>query len=832
MNLEPLKTHKDEERPPVSGWAWSRCSFENQLAWLIPLVIALATFSAFSPILKNGFVHWDDWPNFVENPNYRGLGWLKVKWMFTTMHMGTYQPLCWLTFAVDYLVWGMNPFGYHLTNLLLHAANAVVFYQVGQILLSKVGYRTPEGRQSSPSIAAGLAALLFAVHPLRVESVAWATERKDVLSGFFYLCAVYAYLRPYVDQSRTDRVWLVLSWLAFGLSLLAKGIGITLPIVFIMLDFYPLRRLPRRFRECFSGAFRRVWLAKVPFLVPAVLIAATGYKGQRGSGSLVTESAAAHCAKALFGLSYYLWKTLWPLNLTPMYEQAVRFDPFARPFLVCGAAVGLITGVLMLYRRWPAGLAAWFCYIAISAPVLGIVSFGSQLAADRYSYLACLPWPILAAAGFDWVWQRTKSLYRRMLELGSAMVIVVLMSLTWRQAQIWHDDESLWRHAISVRPQSSIAHNNLATALAERSKLEEAAEHFSKAINIKPDFALVQYNWGNVLCRLGKYEEGFGHYREALKINAAYAEVHHNWGYFLERQGRTQDAIGHYRRAVELNPSYAEAQNGLGSALQGQGKSEEAAEHFREALKINPVYAEAHNNFGNALLGQGKREEAMEQYRAALEINPAVAETHFNLGYALCGQGKLDAGISHFRQALSIKPAFARAQYYFGMALYDQGKVREAMGHYREALKIDPAFTEAQYSLGNALYARGNVEEAIARYRQALRVEPGDARALPGTGLTLDLPYQETLKALAHSNWGDALRNRGKFEEAVEHYREALQIQPVSPQAHNNLGVCLMHLGKPEEAADHFRQALQINPSYAAARDNLSHVLTQFGRSP
>ena len=371
---------------------------------IVPVLIALATLIVFSGVLRNGFLNWDDDTNLLTNPNYRGLGWANLRWMFTALHLGHYMPLCWLTFAMDYLVWGMNPLGYHLTNLLLHAANAVLFYEVALWFVSRSA-APPDGRRIPPRVAAALAALLFAVHPLRVESVAWVTERKDVLSGFFYLWAVYAYLRwnGDTDKSRPGRCWQALCWGAFALALLAKVMVITLPVVLIILDFYPLRRLPGEVKQWFSRVYRQVWLEKLPFLVPAMLIAMVGYMGHRRVGEIFAENAAAHCAQALFGLAFYLWKTLWPVNLCPLYEMPVSFDPFAWPFLVSGAVVGLITfGVILSYRRWPAGAAAWACYAVTLAPVLGFVSVGPQLVADRYSYLACLPWPILAASGHFW----------------------------------------------------------------------------------------------------------------------------------------------------------------------------------------------------------------------------------------------------------------------------------------------------------------------------------------------------------------------------------------------------------------------------------------------
>lgn len=598
---------------------------ERRADLAVAVLVVLATLLVFSGALRGGFLNWDDDTNILANPSFRGLGWANLRWMFTALLGGHYQPLVWLTFAADYLIWGLNPLGYHLTNVLLHAANAALVYALASWFIRRSA--VPGGM--SPRVLGGLAALLFAVHPLRAESVAWVTERKDVLSGFFCLWAVYAYLRRHGDGGASAKRWQPVCWGAFVMALLSKSMVMTLPAVFIIFDFYPLRRLPGEAGRWFGAGYHRIWLEKLPLLIPALLVALAEYAGERRLGAVFPESALAHCARAFFGLTFYLWKTIWPAHLCPLYELPVPFDAFAWPFLVSAAAVGCVAaGLLLSYRRWPAGAAAWACYAVTLAPVLGVVSFGSQLVADRYSYLACLPWPIMAASGFDWAWRRAKAWGRSLLCWGTGLAVAGLAGLTWRQVKPWHDSEVLWEYTISLRPRTSLAHNNLGMVLAGQGKVEEAVAHYREALNIRPDNE----------------------------------EAHNNLGVALSGQGRAAEAIVHYREALRLKPDAAETYNNLGLALAGQGQADEAIAQYREALRFDPDMAVAHDNLGNALLGQDRAEEAAAQYREALRLRPDYLEAHYNLGLVLARQGRMDAAALEFEAALRIAPGLEPAR--------------------------------------------------------------------------------------------------------------------------------------------------------------------------
>src|SRR5881628_1249553 len=399
---------------------------------LDPALIALVTFAAFLPTLHNQFVSWDDPRNFLENPHYRGLGWTQLRWMWTT-HLGHYIPLTWMTLGLDYLLWGMNSFGYHLTSLLLHAANAVVFFFVVRRILS-LALPSPPERGHALVVSAAVAALVFSIHPLRVESVAWVTERRDVLSGLFYLLAILVYLRA-CELGARGRGWYWLSVAVFVCELLSKSMVVNLPVVLLILDVYPLRRLGG-FVGWWSEPARRVYVEKIPFVLLAAAasaIAVIALSSVPAARSLAQLSVPGRLAVSAYGLSFYLWKMVVPLNLSPLYERPLTLNPSAMPFVLSyGLVLALTAIVLALRRRAPGLLAVWFAYVVVLLPVLGIFQSGPQIAADRYTYLAGLGWALLTGAAL-------LSVSRRLPFLSTGLVVCILLGLgilTWNQGQV------------------------------------------------------------------------------------------------------------------------------------------------------------------------------------------------------------------------------------------------------------------------------------------------------------------------------------------------------------------------------------------------------------
>src|SRR2546426_58392 len=558
---------------------------------VIPLVIAFSTFAAFLPALQNQFVSWDDAENFLDNPHYRGLGWTHLRWMWTT-HLGHYIPLTWMTLGLDYLLWGMNPVGYHLTSLLLHAANAVVFFFVVRRLLTRA-LPSPSEHGYALAVSSGVAALVFAIHPLRVESVVWVTERRDVLSGLFYLLTILLYLRAREREER-GRGWYWLSVAAFVCALFSKSMVVNLPVVLLILDVYPLRRLGGAV-GWLSESARRVYVEKIPFVLLASAASAIALWAQLSHDTMVSVvqlSAPGRLAVSVYGLSFYLWKMVAPVNLSPLYELPPTVNPWAPPFIVSYGVVLAITAIVLALRRRVPGLpAAWVTYIVVLLPVLGIFQSGPQITADRYTYLAGLGWAILAGAGLLSCWHATRFL----IPSCAVCLIAGLGVLTWNQVQVWRDSEKLWSHAAAIDPRSPVGQYSWGLALAQEGKLTEAIEHYTTALRIKPDYADAHINLGIALAQQGKLAEASEHYRQALRFKPGYAIANINWGVALAREGKPAEAIDHYRQALQLKPDSAEAHANWGLALADQGKLAEAIDHYRQALQIKPEPAEDHS---------------------------------------------------------------------------------------------------------------------------------------------------------------------------------------------------------------------------------------------
>src|SRR5216117_636995 len=434
--------------------------------------------------------------------------------------------------------------------------------------------------------------------------------------------------------------------------------------------------------------------------------------------SLAQLSVPGRLAVSAYGLSFYLWKTVAPVNLSPLYELPPTVNPWAPPFLLSYGLVLAITAIVLALRRRVPGLpAAWLAYVVILLPVLGIFQSGSQIAADRYTYLAGPGWAILAGAGLLSCWHAT-----RFLIPGCAVCLLVgLGVLTWNQVQVWHDSEKLWSHAAAIDPRSPVGQYSLGLALARQRKLTEAIEHFKTALRIQPDYADAHINLGIALAQQGKLAEASEHYQQALHSKPDSADAHTNWGLALTQQGKPAEAIDHYRQALQIKPDHAVAHYNWGNALIQQDKPAEASEHYRQALRFKPGYAIAHINWGVALARQGKPAEAIDHYRQALQLKPDSAEAHANWGLALADQGKLAEAIDHYRQALEIKPESAEVHIIWGTALADRGRLAEASEHYRQALQIQPDHAAAQSNLLNVLRRLGTGKEDATSSRK--RVE-------------------------------------------------------------------------------------------------------------
>jgi len=544
--------------------------------------VAVAVLIAFAPVWNCEFVNWDDTENFLNNTQYRGLSLTHLRWMFTTVHGGPYQPLSWLTLAVDHAFWGMQPRGYHVTNLVLHAANAVLVYALALVLLS--WNQAPAARGTWLPVAAAVVALGFALHPLRVESVAWVTERRDVLSLFFLLLTVLAYLRR-VDArpAKASRKWLALSLGCFVLSLLSKAWGMTLPVVLLILDAYPLRRFTSQ-RDTPS----RIVAEKLPFLVLAGAAMVIAVRGQFAAGEMRTLAQYGIMARTMqsaYGLVFYLWKTLVPLNLSPVYPLRPDFDPTAPFYVLCALAVVATTLVLIRLRhRWPWALSAWAGYVVIASPVLGFVQSGPQIVADRYTYVACLPWALLVGAAL----LRLASDRRPPVVVVLAAILVMLGALTFRQTRVWTNGFTLWDHALHIDPTNYVANVNRGWLQMHRGDLDGALAYYDAALRSNPRFADAYRNRGFVRHTRGDLQGAIADYTTSFEFDPTHAITYFNRGLARHTLGDADGAIADYSMALQARAPNPQAYSNRAQLRRQRGDLAGATADFEKALQVAP----------------------------------------------------------------------------------------------------------------------------------------------------------------------------------------------------------------------------------------------------
>jgi len=538
----------------------------------------------------------------VNNTGYRGLGWAQVRWAFTSAVMGHWIPVTWLTFSLDHAVWGMDAFGYHLTNLVLHAANAVLFYLLAARLLRLA---LPVAGDGAIRLGALVAALFFAVHPLRVESVAWITERRDVLSGFFYLLTVLAYLKSCAGEGAARRRWLAASLGAYALGLLSKSLIMSLPLVLLVLDVYPLRRA--------RGRWRQVLVEKLPYLGLAIVAAAISVSVVIATIGLTSVSAyppPARAAMALHSLAFYAWKTLLPVGLSPLYELPARVELWSARFLAPALVAAAVTaGAILLRRRCPAALAVWVAYGVTLAPVSGIVHNGPQLVADRYSYLACLGLAVLLGAAIAVVAgaPRVAAPARVALVVAAFAWIGGLAALMQAQLPVWRDADDIWRRAITVDPECAFCHGQLGALLGNRGDLPAAIAHFQRVVALRPDRARHRGNLGLALLKAGRPADAAAEFVRVLEEEPADVETRSRLGLALAQQGKLEEASVEFGRVVEAAPRDLIGLTHLGLVLTDLGRPAEAVAYLERAVMLEPKSAVLRGALARARNATGAR---------------------------------------------------------------------------------------------------------------------------------------------------------------------------------------------------------------------------------
>ncbi|MGD1031901.1 MAG: tetratricopeptide repeat protein [Opitutaceae bacterium] len=674
---------------------------------------------AYLPALRAGFV-WDDDTFLTQNPLIRAADGLRRFW--ATAEATDYWPVTSTTLWVEWRLWGMHAAGYHATNLLLHIAECLLLWRILALL------RIP---------GAYLAALIFAVHPVNVESVAWIAQRKNLLAMLFFLASIYCFIKAEEATpapagggvGEGGRKWYWLSLASFIFALLSKGSVATLPLV--LLGIVAWRRRVRK-RDIFHLS---------PFFLAAAVFAGLDVWFQ-GHGSAEVIRSAGPLERTLGAggvIWFYLYKAIWPLNLIFVYPQW-HIDPTDwRWWLPLLSAVAV---TFLLLRRAVAKsengairsplLAAWLYFCVMLVPVMGLTSvyfMKYSLVADHYQHLALIG--VAAFAGAAWARWRFG---------GSAAVataaVCALACLTWRQCLNYRDAETLYRATIAANPECWLAHNNLGVSYQRGGEWAKAIEEYQEALRLRPNDAELHNNLGAVWLKMPeRSNDAIGQIREALRLKPDFAEAHHNLGMALAPiPGRLPEAIAQYEEALRLKPDYAEAHYHLAIALgQVPGRLPEAIAQYEEALRLKPDYVEAHHDLALTLAQIPSRlPEAIAQYQEALRLKPDYAEAHFHLAIALTQiPGRMSDAVAHYEEALRLKPDYTEVHNNLGAALAQiPGRMPEAITQFEEALRLRPDNAGAHYNLALAYADTGRLDEAIRHLQMALRLNPNfdDAR--------------------------------------------------------------------------------------------------------
>jgi len=583
------------------------------------LFLVVATLTVYGDLRNHHFINFDDDHYVTDNPPIQGgLTLTGLVWAFTTLHAGLWIPLTWLSFMVDSQLFGLHPGGFLLTNLLFHIANA--------LLLFLWLLRTTRALGRSFLVAA-----LFALHPLHVESVAWVTERKDVLSTFFWLLSMWAYIW-YVESPGIRRYLLIL--VCFSLGLMAKPMMVTLPFVLLLLDYWPLGRWPQkspvsaknsRAQKPRSGVplGRLIW-EKIPLLALVVIFSVVTIYAQKEQGALAQLAyipLPSRLANALVTYVTYMVRMIYPSGLAVFYPHSRDAFPL---WQVLGASLTLVFISLLIIRqtsRHPYLLVGWLWYLGTLVPVIGLVQAGEQALADRFTYVPLIGLFIMVAYGMADLGARWRA-PRFLLPVGAGVVLSALMICTWVQVGYWRDSASLFAHTLQVTRNNALAHNSLGIALLAQGKVDQAINHCEEALRLQPNYPKAHYNLGNALFSRGEVNQALAHYEEALQLQPNYAKAHNSLGFALLSQGKVDQAVAHFEKALSIEPNSPMVHNNLGLALLSQGKADQAVAHFEKALSIRPNSPEVHNNLGLILLSQNKEDQAILHFQEAIRLNP------------------------------------------------------------------------------------------------------------------------------------------------------------------------------------------------------------------
>jgi tetratricopeptide (TPR) repeat protein len=708
--------------------------------WWVAALLALTAFTQ-CPALHNGFI-WDDDDHLTANPAMTLPGGLHKIW--TSVAFSRYYPLTLTTFWTERRLWGLNPLPYHAVNIALHAANAVLIF----VLLRRLNIR-----------GAGVAAAFWAVHPVNVESVAWITELKNTQSGLFFFTSLLCFLR---FERGEKQVWFALALTTFAAALLSKPSAVVLPFVLLLLAWWQRRRL-----------HKADFLRAAPFFALSVAMSLLTVVEQRGQIERSTQDWSLTLTERLMVAGNALWfyaaKLLWPVNLSFIYHRwEINADSLVSPVPLIGV-VG-VGAILWRYRRhlWARAAAFGIGYYAIALlPVLGffdIYFFRYSFVADHFQYLASLGiLTLVAAGGATLLRQRTAQWVVAVVSIAGLSV------LSWHHAQVFHDDETLWRDTVAKNPGAFVAFCNLGGIYNGKHLYGESERYFREALRLKPGFLEAQSNLGLALTEQNRYEEAEQALQEALRIKPDYSKALYCLGHLYYKMKKPSESEEYFQRAILAEPTMAEAHYDLGTLLLEQGRRDEAIKWYRLALALQPDYALVNSNLAKILAERGELNEAIQLYERAVKGDPKLAELRYNLALVYRSASRLDDAISQLRTAIELNPSLADAYLELGRTFAQARRYGEAIQTFRRGLEVEPR----QMIMGNEMaWLMATVPDATLRNApQAIQI--GERLA--------ELTSRKEPKPL--DTLAAAYADAGRFDEAVATARDALTLAGAQNQS-------------------------------------------------
>jgi lipoprotein NlpI len=639
--------------------------------YYLAAIVSLITFVVYLSSLHHEFVEWDDAQYVVENLHIRSINIAFIKWAFVDFHAGNWHPLTWISHAIDYSIWGLNPLGHHLTNVIVHAVNTFVVVLLMINLLNVLKDSTIKKGLSEFShermilITGGVTGLLFGLHPLHVESVAWVAERKDLLCALFVLLSITLYTK-YINSINNGTVQeksslrffnkqYVVAFIFFILALLSKPMAVTLPFVLLILDWYPFRRIQS------LKTFRAAFIEKIPFIALSLISSVLTVLAQRAGGALVSMESAPLSTRVLVGASSlisYLWKMIWPFNLMPFYPYPTGVSLLSLEYLF---AIIFVIGITLIcivsakkQRLW---LSVWSYYVVTLIPVIGIVQVGRQAMADRYTYLPSLGPFLIMGLGVAWAASKINTFPRWGLiikPLCAAISIFVFVSmsyLTFRQIGIWNNSIRLWSYVIEKHPERiHLAYYFRGLAFLNTDLADKAIKDFDMAIALDPYFSDAFLNRGTAFERIGNFDKAIENFDEAIAVKPSY-EAYFNRGITFEKMGLLDKAIADYDKAIALNPYRYEAYHAGGKLYGKAGLFDKAIAYFNKYIAINPSHAESYNNRGLSYVYIGQDDRALEDFNKAIALDQNIAVTYRNRGNLYLKMGNKKFALADFQKA-------------------------------------------------------------------------------------------------------------------------------------------------------------------------------------